>query len=498
MRTDTNTVQGTGTAPDTSATPDTATAPGTNTARTTQIFFASTLYGAATLAAALDSGCFAPADRRLLLVSNNAATPETAPPLDRMPGFERLRGRFDGVLSWNEAIAPFHPGGWSPRPDDVPMWERYLRMLWGLGDDRIELALESIQVNPALAVAQLFPDARLDVYADGLMSYGPTRNKIDPLVGERVRRLLHLDLVPGLTPLLLEEFGARPETVPTEAFTKVVAELAEPAETAEPAALAEPAEPDAAGSTVGASDRASDGSSGRPGEQPALLLGQYLASLGILTAEEEEALHLRMVRGAVAHGHRRLVFKPHPVAPAAWSRALEREAEKLGAELTVLDRPVLAEVLYRQLRPGLVVGCFSTALLTASTFYGIPVARVGTEPLLDRLKPYQNSNRVPVTLVDALVPDLESGRPGAPRPADGELSGLVRAVGFAMQPQIRADLRPAAEAYLAARLTDGSARYFKRRRLTVLGLPGGLPVPRHAAIRRVARRVRRIKRAALG
>ncbi|TLQ44137.1 alpha-2,8-polysialyltransferase family protein [Streptomyces marianii] len=454
---------------------------GPGTARTTQIFFVSTLYGAATLAAALDTGRFAPADRRLLLVSNNATTPETAPPVDRMPGFERLRGRFDGVLSWNEAITPFHPGGWSPRPDDVPMWERYLRMLWDLGDDRIELALESIQVNPALAVAQLFPDARLDVYADGLMSYGPTRNKIDPLVGERVRRLLHLDLVPGLTPLLLEEFGARPEAVPAEAFTKVVAELAADAE-----GLA---------ATVDTRDAAvpADG-----GEGPALLLGQYLAALGILTAEEEEALYVGMVRGAVAHGHRRLVFKPHPTAPAAWSRALEREAEGLGAELTVLDRPVLAEVLYRQLRPALVVGCFSTALLTASTFYGIPVARFGTEPLLDRLKPYQNSNRVPVTLADALVPDLEGSRPGAPRRVDEEVSGLVRAVGFAMQPQIRADLRGAAETYLTARLTTGSARYFKRRRLTVLGLPGGLPVPRHAAIRRMARRVRRIRRGTLG
>ncbi|MFG2757626.1 polysialyltransferase family glycosyltransferase [Streptomyces wuyuanensis] len=448
---------------------------GPGAARTTQIFFASTLYGAATLAAALDSGCFAPADRRLLLVSNNATTPETAPPVDRMPGFERLRGRFDGVLSWNEAISPFHPGGWSPRPDDVPMWERHLRLLWGLGDDRIELALESIQVNPALAVAQVFPDARLDVYADGLMSYGPTRNRIDPLVGERVRRLLHLDLVPGLTPLLLEEFGARPETVPTEAFTEVVAELA-----------ADAGEAGEAEAPAG------------EGGGPALLLGQYLAALGILTAEEEETLHLRMVRGAVAHGHRRLVFKPHPTAPAAWSRALEREAEGLGAELTVLDRPVLAEVLYRRLRPALVVGCFSTALLTAGTFYGIPVARAGTGPLLDRLKPYQNSNRVPVTLVDALLPDLETGRPGAPRPVDEEVSGLVRAVGFAMQPQVRADLRGTAEAYLTARLTAGNAHYFKRRRLTVLGLPGGLPVPRHAAVRRVARRVLRLKRAALG
>ncbi|MGW2562962.1 alpha-2,8-polysialyltransferase family protein [Streptomyces sp. NPDC001514] len=448
------------------------------TTRTTQIFFASTLYGATTLAAALDSGCFEPADRRLLLVSNNAPVPETTASLDEMPGFERLRGRFDEVLSWNEAIEPFHPSGWTPRPDDVPMWERYLRVLWGLGDDRIELALESIQVSPALAIAQLFPDARLDVYADGLMSYGPTRNKIDPLVGERVRRLLHLDLVPGLKPLLLAEFGAEPRLVPVEAFTKVVEELAEDA--------AELALPGGPADTVPTD------------EPPALLLGQYLAALDILTADEEETLHLRMVRGAVALGHRRLVFKPHPVAPAAWSRALEREAERLGAELTVLEEPLLAEVLYQEVRPGLVVGCFSTALLTASTFYGIPVAKIGTEPLLDRLTPYQNSNRVPLTIVDALLPDLEEGRSGAPGPADEELSGLVRAVGFAMQPQIRSDLRTAAETYLAAHLSPRTWRYFKRRRLTVLGLPGGIPVPRNAAVRRVARRVRRLKRAALG
>ncbi|MCX4818909.1 alpha-2,8-polysialyltransferase family protein [Streptomyces sp. NBC_01142] len=442
--------------------------------RTTQIFFAGSLYGATTLAAAIDSGCFTPADRRLLLVSNNATTPETTPALDEMAGFERLRGRFDGVLSWNEAISPFHPGGWAPRGDDAPMWERYLRLLWDLGDDRIELAVESIQVNPALAIAQLFPDATLDVYADGLMSYGPTRNKIDPLVGERVRRLFHLDLVPGLKPLLLEEFGAEPRIVPTEAFVKVVDELSD--------AVAD-AVADAVPSVK---------------EGPALLLGQYLAALGILTPEEEEALHLRMLRGAVALGHRRIVFKPHPTAPASWSRALQREAESLDAELTVLDMPLLAEVLYRQLRPALVAGCFSTALFTASTFYGIPVARIGTEPLLDRLTPYQNSNRVPLTIVDALLPDLAEGGAGTPKEADETVTGLLSAVGFAMQPQIRPDLRPAAESYLSRSLHSATLRYFKRRRLTVLGLPGGVPVPRGAAVRRVVRRARRLKRVALG
>ncbi|GHE53233.1 hypothetical protein GCM10014715_02560 [Streptomyces spiralis] len=442
---------------------------------TTQIFLASTLYGTATLAAALDSDRFGPADRRMLLVCNNAATPETTPALDELPGFEQLRERFDDVVSWNETIAPFHPGGWSPRLDDVPLWERHLRLLWNLGDDDVELVVESIQVNPALGFCQIFTGAPVTVYADGLMSYGPTRNKIDPLVGTRVDRVLHLDLVPGLKPVLLTEFGVEAEIVPTDAFVKVLAELSDIAEE-----LPE------------------------TGDEPALLLGQYLSALDILTAEEEETLHVRMLRGAVALGHTRVVFKPHPSAPAGWSRALEREAERLGAELTVLDTPVLAEVLYQRMRPALVVGCFSTALLTASALYGLPVARTGTGTLLERLTPYENSNRIPVTIVDALLPDLDDRaavtgqRPGM---AVDALTELVRAVSFAMQPKIHPGLRPAAERYLATRLDPHTRRYFKRRRLTSLALPGGVPaqlafIRRNATVRRVARRARSLGRAA--
>ncbi|MFG3030865.1 polysialyltransferase family glycosyltransferase [Streptomyces sp. NPDC048253] len=444
--------------------------------RTTRIFCVSTLYGAATLAAALDAGLFEPTDRRLLLVTNNAVNPEITPSVDAMPGFARIRERFDEVLSWNETIAPFHPGGWGPRGDDIPMWERYVRLLWDLGDDEVRLAVESIQVNPALALCQMFTGAPVDVYADGLMSYGPTRDKIDPLVGTRVDRLLHLDLVPGLTPLLLTEFGVPPVLVPSEAFLKVLGELAED-ETEVPA----------------------------PEEQPTLLLGQYLSALGILGDAEEEELHLGMVRGAVALGHRRLVFKPHPVAPARWSRLLEEEARKLGAELALLDRPVLAEVAYQRLRPALVVGCFSTALLTAAGLYGLPVARVGTGTVLAGLAPYQNSNRVPVTIVDALLPDLADGpavqawaMPSAERVA--ELAVLLKAVGFAMQPKIYPGLRAEAERYLSTHLDPHTWRYFKRRRLAAMALPGAVPgrlafIPRNATVRRLARRARALKRA---
>ncbi len=438
--------------------------------RTTQIFCASTLYGVATLAAAIDSDLFSEPDRRVLLVFNNSTTPETTPSLDEMPGFEPLRGHFDEVLSWNEAIRPFHPGSWAPRSDDIPLFERYLRLLWNLGDDRVELALESIQVTPALTVAQLFTGAPVDVYADGLMSYGPTRNKIDPLVGTRVRRLLHLDLVPGLTPMLLTEFDVPAQVLPTDAFLKVLGELTSSVEEL-------PAVPDDA----------------------ALLLGQYLSALNILSPEEEEDLHVRMMRGAVERGHRSVVFKPHPTAPARYSRALETEAEKLGVGLTVLDTPVLAEVLYEKARPALVVGCFSTALFTASAFYGLPVARIGTELLLDRLTPYQNSNRVPALLADALLADLEGRKGEDPIPAD-ELDGLLTAVGFSMQPQIYPSLRPAAERYLAKRFRQRTRRYFKRKRLTALGLPGGVPqrlafLPRNSTARRVVRRARAIRKA---
>ncbi|MDT0434298.1 MULTISPECIES: alpha-2,8-polysialyltransferase family protein [Streptomyces] len=441
--------------------------------RTTRIFCVSTLYGAATLAAAIDSDCFTEEDRRLLLVFNNSTTPETTPAVDEMPGFEPLRAHFDGVLSWNEAIRPFHPGAWTPRADDVPILERHLRLLWDLGDDRVELVVESIQVAPALTVAQLFPEAPVHVYADGLMSYGPTRNKLDPLVGTRVRRLLHLDLVPGLKPLLLTEFDVPAEVVPTTAFLKSMSEL-----TSSVPEL--PVLPD----------------------NSALLLGQYLSALDILSPAEEEELHVRMLRGAVARGHREIVFKPHPTAPARYSRALEAEAEKLGVGLAVLDLPVLAEVLFEKSPPGLVVGCFSTALFTASAFYGLPVARIGTERLLERLTPYQNSNRMPTVLADALLPDLEDRADEATIPAE-QLTGLVETVGFTMQAQLYPGLRTAAERFLTRHLNPRTRRYFKKRRLTSLGLPGGIPerlafLPHNATARRVVRRARALRRAVKG
>ncbi|MFI8852956.1 alpha-2,8-polysialyltransferase family protein [Streptomyces sp. 891-h] len=456
-----------------------------STPQPVQIFEVSTLYGVATLAASLDAGQFGPPDaaRRILLVSNNAATPEAATRLVTMNGFDALARRFDEIVDWNETIRPHHPSTWAPPRDESPLWERMLRETWRLGDAPVELVVESVHVSPARALATVFGGSAVHVYADGLMSYGPTRERLPQWLGCRIQRLLHLDLVPGLRPLLLDEHSVRPEIVPGDAFAKVLGELGE-------AAAGEPELARVAADSP-----------------TAVLLGQYLAALNILTPEEEEELHARMLRGAVAAGHECVVFKPHPTAPARYSQVLEKAAAQAGVRLHVLQGPVLAEAVYDRCRPTLVVGCFSTALLTAAAYYGIPIAKVGTEALLDRLTPYQNSNRVPVTIVDFGVPDLEGAAEYAPMTAEkvAQLGALVRTVGYCMQAKLHPQLREDAVAWLGAHLDEATIRYFKRRRLTALALPGGgtsvrarllrtSPSARWAA-RRVRSAQRRLRRA---
>ncbi|GAA1012827.1 hypothetical protein STXM2123_2695 [Streptomyces sp. F-3] len=441
--------------------------------RTTQIFQVSTLYGAATLAAALDAGLFGPRDgvRRILLLSHNAAVPETALRLERMHGYARLAARFDSVADWNEAIRPHHPSTWGPRGNDTVLWQRAFRLLWGIdARDRVELAVESIQVNPARALAAIFSESTVHVYADGLMSYGPTRDRLPLTVARRIRRLLHLDLIPGLRPLLLSEYGVEPEIVPDEAFRGVLDEISR----------------DAADDPRLAPVLAK--------EPTAVLLGQYLAALGILSAQEEEDLHVRMLTGAVRAGHRSVVFKPHPTAPAGYSEALGRAAADAGVRLTVLDAPLLAETLYHHCRPALVAGCFSTAMVTASAYYGVPVARVGTALVMERLTPYPNSNRVPLAVIDHLVPDLERAEaPALVGAAPDTLPPLVRAIGFCMQPGTYPGLREPTANWLRRHLADCPAPYFPASRLAELGLPGSRP--RARARVRVDRSLRRVRRA---
>ncbi|MEU7986282.1 alpha-2,8-polysialyltransferase family protein [Streptosporangium canum] len=421
----------------------------------TQLFYASTLFGAMTLAAAIDDGRFGPRDgRRILLVSNNAAIPEITPSLDQVPGFAALRPRFDEVRSWNDVVAPLHPSDWRARIIEVPMLGRLLLSHLSLDGGPDELILESVAVPPARTLAGLVKDCPITVYSDGLMSYGPTRDPLPSEISGRITRLLHLDLVPGLSPLLLSEYGVPAETLPDRAFLDVIAQ------------------------------------SGAAGEEtrdlpagPPMILGQYLSALDIVTPEEEAGLHADMLRGLAARGFGTVLFKPHPAAGRRHAQRLRETAAELGVRLAVAGEGVAAESCFAALRPALVVGCFSTALITARRHFGLPVAAMGGELVLERLSPYENSNRIPATITDALLPRLSAdGALEEPPPVD--LQALVRAVGYCMRSETHPGLREQAAAYLDA---HGPARYFKRQRLAALGLtpapsarqPGALDRLRH-------------------
>jgi hypothetical protein len=420
----------------------------------TRVFYASTLYGAMSLSAALDAGLFGErSERRVLIASTNTAVPEISSRFHQSAGFEPLRSRFDDIIEWNDVIAPMHPSHWVPRAGDTPMLARFLRDHLGLGDVR-ELVLESAAVPPARTLGMLINDCPVTVYSDGLMSYGPTRDELPLEIGRRIGRLLYLDLVPAVTPLLLREYDVEPQPIPDGPFLKVMAELPEP--------------------TV-------DDGAGRP-----LIVGQYLAQLGIVTPEEEATLHTDMLRALAAGGHQHVAFKPHPAAGAAHVRPLRESAADLGVQLTVVDDGRPAETWFAAARPSLVVSCFSTALLTAAHYFGIPSATMGTELALERITPYQNSNRIPATIVDATVPRL---RPDGSlqTPAAGDVSQLVQAVGYCMQASRNPDLSVVAAAYLNR---YGPQRYFKRRRLEAVGL---MPAPayRSAAVRQAGRAAKR-------
>jgi hypothetical protein len=417
--------------------------------------------------AAIEDDCWPAPDRRILITCNNAAFPEATGGLLDTPGVDKLLGHFDDVYDYNAVIAPQHPSIWRPAAAELPMLQRFFAATWQVpADEEVILVVESIHVPPARTLCQIFPDARIDVYADGLMTYGPTRDGMFTAVGFRIDRLLHLDLVPGVKPLVLHEWRVKPLPISTDRFRDVISRMA-----AESPTMITTAAP----GTV------------------AVLLGQYLSDAGILTIEEELELHRDLIRGAVRAGFTKLIFKPHPTAAETDYDRLLADAAEAGVELVVHRDPDLVETWFSHPGIGLVAGCFSTALVTASALYRLPAARTGTELLLERVRPYENSNRIPVTIAHAALPELATYQPGQVGPgSDGPVGvgRIVQVVGYCMQASRVPELRPVAVRVLAEHW-DGALRvYLKRRRLTVLDLPGKLSPRRRTAKPKPRRPVR--------
>ncbi|GEP47478.1 hypothetical protein FVP74_01195 [Microbacterium saccharophilum] len=411
----------------------------------TQVFVLNSAYGAMTAAAAMDAGLFPePSGDRILLAVNAAIVPETTTGIAESRQLQGVLRRFDRVESLNALVAPTPPVQWQPAADDLPMLERLLRRAWGIDDgSSLELFLQSPQVPPSRTLAAVFPGAPITIVGDGLMTYSPIRDRMPAAFADRVLGVAYADVVPGVEPLLFAETGAPRLPVPVDRFRSIVEEVAGAAE--------DPGLDDLAASAA----------------PTVLILGQYLAHLGLVSADEEQALQAEMVDRALEWSPRRIVFKPHPSAPPAITDAVARRARAHGLEVATYDGEVPAEIVAARLRTVGVVAGFSTALPTVRALFGTPIASAGTELLLRRLHPYENGNRIPVTIVDALT------RPGSPYTSPARLQHLLDTVGHTMQPQTAAQLRGRAASFLAGADPDERDRYVGARRLTQLRLPGG-------------------------
>lgn len=273
------------------------------------------------------------------------------------------------------------------------------------------------------------------------MSYGPTRDALPVDAASRIRRLLHLDLIRDLRPLLLTEWEVPAVPIPDDAFRAVVAEVL---------AAAPPT---------------------RPAAPYALVLGQYLAQAGLLSRARETAVYAGLVRAAAARGFATVAFKPHPSAPEESVLAVERAVRDLDVDLVVLRDPTPVEALYAADPPGLVLGCFSTGLVTGARYWGVPAVTSGTAEVLAALPRYEDSNRIPLALVEQALPGPEGG---ATDDVD-TLQTVVETVGYCMQWRMRGAWRPEAEAALRDR-PELFAHTIPVARRRLLGLPGGLPV----------------------
>lgn len=443
----------------------------------TQIIEISTQYQLANISALIRAGRLGePDERRILVVANNSFAPELTPAADAMPGSTGLLADFDAIVDWNATIWPNHPKAFGISGERAPIMERALRREWDLADhEELELIVESLPSHPAGALTQIFATADISVHSDGLMSYGPIRNPLTLPQWQRLKSIYYTDLLPGITPRQLAEHNPERVVLPTADLARVIDDM-----------------------TAEVSDELASAHLDAPIEGSALVLGQYLAQLDLITAEEELDLHFQMLDEVKAAGLTTVIFKPHPTSARTTIGPLRRRSEELGLDFVLADVPLLAEIVVSATRPELVVSCFSTGLATAIGLYGCETAAVGTTELLAALAPYQNSNRIPLTIVDALhsgryaLPgDLaEAGTSSRATAGSGtarDLNPLIDAVTYCMQSDSASYLRDNAIDFLDGAVGGPDMKYFKRKRLTKLDLPGQQEIPLHRKTLSVAK-----------
>ena len=155
--------------------------------------------------------------------------------------------------------------------------------------------------GPALlvgrALSRRFGDAPVTVLATGATAYGPTPATLQGRLAKRAHRVLHLDLVPGLEPLLLAERSVPSRPVPLADVRSAVSSLPAPAPVPDPAAL---------------------------------VLGRSAPWGGALDRDDQTDLLVAMVERCAEAGHSRIVLLLDADATARTRRQLDKAGGPSG------------------------------------------------------------------------------------------------------------------------------------------------------------------------
>ncbi|SEP58827.1 hypothetical protein [Microlunatus flavus] len=311
-----------------------------------------------------------------------------------------------------------------------------------LEEGPVELVVGTASVEAGRALARRLVELSVTLVAVGADAYGPTPDGVRGRFARLTHRVLHLDLVPGVTPLLLAE-----RRVPAVA-------VALPDHRAAASALPAP---------------------GPVSNPTTLVIGRTSAWADALDAERRTALLVAMVQRCAEAGHSRIVLLAEPGLRPRARRELEKAAKQVRADLTVVDDLGPVEAWLETGAVRLVVGSAAPELLVARDVYGLRVAQLDSDVVLKRLAPFSHPGRTAAALVEATVPDLRSWTraPEGEPPAAVDLGATMTAVAYAMAPGLLAERRADVIAHLARTPDDVRRRFVRRRRLGELRLPGG-------------------------
>ncbi len=203
-----------------------------------------------------------------------------------------------------------------------------------------------------IEVAKLFFNANISLIFDGMMSFGPLRGDVfKEGLADRIKHVYYEDLCAGVVPKYLPELPITPEKIDV-----------------------------------------SYGSVKANGNKKLLVALQSFSYSRIMSEDEEYAFYQKYIDGITR------LFKGYEIYILPHPNNASKVVDTLNVPTaTWLDNSKSGEDHVLNLNIGIVTSVFSTLMFRASKM-GAKCFSFGTDELLLKLRPYENSNRIPVIL----------------------------------------------------------------------------------------------------